>query len=80
MRTVLDNMSDGALLYEADGRWLYQNKAMARLHDMPDELLKTLPTFADIIRFRAHRGDYGPIEDLPGGLEWRLQGVASESG
>lgn len=77
MRTVLDNMSDGALLYEADGRWLYQNKAMARLHDMPDELLKTLPTFADIIRFRAHRGDYGPIEDLPGGLEgWIASRVA----
>ena len=57
MRTVLDNMSDGALLYEGNGRWLYQNKAMAALHDMPDALLKTLPTFADIVRYRAHRGD-----------------------
>ncbi|MFZ5781163.1 MAG: ATP-binding protein [Pseudomonadota bacterium] len=69
MRTVLDNMSDGALLYEGDGRWLYQNKAMARLHDMPDERLKTLPTFRDIVRYRALRGDYGPLDELPGGLE-----------
>jgi signal transduction histidine kinase/DNA-binding response OmpR family regulator len=69
MRTVLDNMSDGALLYEADGRWLYQNNAMARLHNMPDELIKTLPTFAEIIRYRANRGDYGPLDELPGGLE-----------
>ncbi|TAJ38663.1 MAG: response regulator [Reyranella sp.] len=77
MRTVLDNMSDGAMLYEGDGRWLYQNRAMARLHDMPDELLKTLPTFSDIVRFRAHRGDYGPIEALPGGLEgWIASRVA----
>ncbi len=77
MRTVLDNMSDGAMLYEGDGRWLYQNPAMARLHDMPDELLKTLPTFADIVRFRAHRGDYGPLEELPGGLEgWIASRVA----
>ncbi|MDI1286368.1 MAG: PAS-domain containing protein [Reyranella sp.] len=77
MRTVLDNMSDGALLYEADGRWLYQNNAMAHLHDMPDELLKTLPTFADIIRYRAQRGDYGPPETLPGGLEgWIASRVA----
>src|SRR5215216_4554779 len=53
MRTMLDNMSDGALLYEGDGRWVYQNKAMARLHDMPDEVLKGLPTFRDIIRHRA---------------------------
>ncbi|SEP08079.1 Signal transduction histidine kinase [Rhodospirillales bacterium URHD0017] len=69
MRTMLDNMSDGALLYEGDGRWVYQNKAMARLHDMTDEVLKGLPTFKDIIRYRALRGDYGPLETLPGGLE-----------
>ncbi|MFO1159019.1 MAG: ATP-binding protein [Reyranellaceae bacterium] len=77
MRTVLDNMSDGALLYEGDGRWLYQNKAMADLHQMPDAVLKTLPTFADIIRYRAHRGDYGPVDTLPGGLEgWIASRVA----
>ena len=77
MRTVLDNMSDGALLYEGDGRWLYQNKAMAELHDMPDALLEKLPTFANIIRYRAKRGDYGPIEALPGGLEgWIASRVA----
>jgi signal transduction histidine kinase/DNA-binding response OmpR family regulator len=74
MRTMLGNISDGALLYERDGSWIYQNEAMARLHDMPDELLKTLPTFADIVRFRALRGDYGPTEALPGGLEGWLRG------
>jgi signal transduction histidine kinase/DNA-binding NarL/FixJ family response regulator len=41
---------------------------MAKLHDMSDELLGTLPTFADIVHFRAMRGDYGPIDALPGGL------------
>ena len=77
MRTVLDNMSDGAMLYEGDGRWLYQNRAMARLHDMPDELLKTLPFFADIVRYRANRGDYGPVEALSGGIEgWIASRVA----
>ncbi len=73
MRTMLGNISDGAMLYERDGSWIYQNEAMARLHDMPDELLKTLPTFADIVRYRALRGDYGPTETLPGGLEAWLQ-------
>src|SRR5262245_23459807 len=77
MRTMLDNMSDGALLYESDGRWVYQNKAMARLHDMSDEVLKGLPTFRDIIRHRALRGDYGPVDQLPGGLEgWIASRVA----
>jgi signal transduction histidine kinase/DNA-binding response OmpR family regulator/PAS domain-containing protein len=74
MRTMLGNISDGAMLYERDGSWIYQNEAMARLHDLPDEMLKTLPTFADIVRFRALRGDYGPTETLPGGLEEWLRG------
>jgi signal transduction histidine kinase/DNA-binding NarL/FixJ family response regulator len=69
LQSVFDNLSDGVLLYEADGRWAYQNPAMARLHNMPDEKLRAYPTFADIIRFRAHRGDYGPIDRLPGGLD-----------
>src|SRR5581483_147652 len=69
LQSVFDNLSDGVLLYEADGHWVYQNPAMARLHDMSDAKLKALPTFADIVRFRALRGDYGPVEDLPGGLD-----------
>jgi len=73
LQSVFDNLSDGVLLYEADGRWVYQNPAMAKLHDMSDGLLRTLPTFADIIHYRALRGDYGPIEDLPGGLAGWIQ-------
>jgi signal transduction histidine kinase/DNA-binding NarL/FixJ family response regulator len=73
LQSVFDNLSDGVLLYEADGRWVYQNPAMAKLHDMSDELLATLPTFADIVHFRALRGDYGPTEDLPGGLAGWIQ-------
>jgi signal transduction histidine kinase/DNA-binding NarL/FixJ family response regulator len=73
LQSVFDNMSDGVLLYEADGRWVYQNPAMAKLHDMSDDLLRTLPTFADIVHYRAQRGDYGPIEQLPGGLSGWIQ-------
>jgi signal transduction histidine kinase/DNA-binding NarL/FixJ family response regulator len=69
LQSVFDNLSDGVLLYESDGRWVYQNPAMARLHDMSNDKLHDLPTFADIIRHRALRGDYGPIEELPGGLD-----------
>ena len=73
LQSVFDNMTDGVLLYEADGRWVYQNPAMAKLHDMSDELLQTLPTFADIVHYRAMRGDYGPIEQLLGGLSGWIQ-------
>jgi signal transduction histidine kinase/CheY-like chemotaxis protein/HPt (histidine-containing phosphotransfer) domain-containing protein len=73
LQSVFDNMSDGVLLYEADGHWVYQNPAMAKLHDMSDALLATLPTFADIVHYRAMRGDYGPPADLPGGLNGWIQ-------
>ncbi|HEY6983438.1 ATP-binding protein, partial [Reyranella sp.] len=77
LEAMFDNMSDGVLLYEADGRWVYQNPAMARLHDMSNALMATLPTFADIIRYRTRRGDYGPLEQLPGGLDgWIATRVA----
>jgi signal transduction histidine kinase/ActR/RegA family two-component response regulator len=77
LEAVFDNMSDGVLLYEADGRWVYQNPAMARLHSMSNSFMATLPTFADIIRYRARRGDYGPLDRLPGGLDgWVATRVA----
>ena len=80
LQSVFDNLSDGVLLYEADGRWVYQNRAMARLHDMPDEKLSVLPTFADIVRFRALRGDYGPLDRLPGGLDGWIAGRMARFG
>jgi signal transduction histidine kinase/DNA-binding NarL/FixJ family response regulator len=73
LQSVFDNLSDGVLLYESDGRWVYQNPAMAKLHDMSNGLLATLPTFADIVHYRALRGDYGPLEQLPGGLSGWIQ-------
>lgn len=69
LQSVFDNLTDGVLLYEADGRWVSQNRAMALLHDLPDEKLRELPTFADIIRYRAIRGDYGPTDRLEGGID-----------
>ena len=77
LQSVFDNLSDGVLLYEADGRWVYQNPAMAKLHDMSDGLLATLPTFAEIVHYRAMRGDYGPLDALPGGLEGWIQSRVS---
>ena len=56
LQSVFDNLSDGVLLYETDGRWVYQNPAMARLHAMSDAKLAELPTFGDIVRYRARRG------------------------
>ena len=69
LQSVFDNLTDGVVLFEPDGRWVYQNRAMAALHDISDEKLATLPMFADIIRYRAERGDYGPVDQIVGGIE-----------
>ncbi|MCX7363833.1 MAG: PAS-domain containing protein [Alphaproteobacteria bacterium] len=69
LQSVFDNLTDGVVLFEPDGHWVYQNRAMAVLHDISDEKLATLPMFADIIRYRAERGDYGPMDQIVGGIE-----------
>jgi signal transduction histidine kinase/CheY-like chemotaxis protein len=42
MRTVLDNMTDGARLFGADGALVYENRAMERLHGSPGTPVTTL--------------------------------------
>ena len=59
MRTVLDNMTDGVMLYEADGRWSYANRKMMEFHLLTPEILATLPTMADVGRYQMMRGDMG---------------------
>ena len=59
MRTVLDNMTDGVMLYEADGRWSYANRKMMEFHAFTPEILATLPTMADVGRYQMTRGDMG---------------------
>ena len=59
MRTVLDNMTDGVMLYEADGRWSYANRKMMEFHLLTPEILATLPTMADVGRYQMTRGDMG---------------------
>ena len=59
MRTVLDNMTDGVMLYEADGRWSYANRKMMEFHLLTPEILAKLPTMADVGRYQMTRGDMG---------------------
>ncbi|MBS0519735.1 MAG: response regulator [Proteobacteria bacterium] len=74
LQAVFDNMTDGVLLYEGDGRRVYYNPAILKLYDLSDETMADAPTFARLVRYRAQRGDYGPPDRLPGGLEaWVAQ-------
>ena len=50
MRTVLDNMTDGAVLFGADGRLIYRNKAMERLHGQPGSIEAAVAQRLDAFR------------------------------
>ncbi len=63
MQTVLDEMPDAALLYEADGRWAFINEAMMRIHKIDRALLRSLPDAWVILDHQIARGDFGPLDE-----------------
>jgi PAS domain S-box-containing protein len=63
MQTILDSMSDGIGFYGADGKSIFHNAAIMRLLDLAPEIFEQYPTMEDLIRYRAGRGDFGPVED-----------------
>jgi signal transduction histidine kinase/FixJ family two-component response regulator len=69
LQAMFDNMNDGVMLFDADGRWVYHNPALAKLHDLSGALTEDRPTYGDIARYRALRGDHGPVDQLPGGID-----------
>ncbi|MBX3500010.1 MAG: PAS-domain containing protein [Alphaproteobacteria bacterium] len=63
MQTVLDEMPDATLLYEADGRWAFVNEPLVKLHGISREMLQKLPDAWAILDFQIARGDFGPLDD-----------------
>lgn len=58
---IIDNLPCGLSVFDADLKLAAYNTAYRDLLDLPPELLLApQPTFADIIRHNAARGDYGP--------------------
>jgi PAS domain S-box-containing protein len=66
MQTVLDNMSEGVMLWDQDFRCQFINREAMRFNLLAPELGRPGTSGYDIIRFLAARGDYGteqPLED-----------------
>jgi len=53
-------MSEGISILDGDLRLAGWNRRFAELLELPESLLNESATFADIIRFNALRGEYGP--------------------
>jgi PAS domain S-box-containing protein len=61
--TVLDAMDQGLLMIDGDGRYLLYNKKLCDLIDLPEELLATYPTHADVTAFQLERGDFDHLSE-----------------
>ncbi len=61
MQTVLDNMSDGVMLFDKDMRWQFSNRQLMEFQRFTPDVAQVGVSARDILRFQAKRGDFGPI-------------------
>ena len=69
MRTVLDNMTDGVTLYDADLRWRFSNRRHVELLQYPPEVLRPGLTIRDLVRMQVERGEHGTVADVNAKVE-----------
>ena len=61
LRTIIDNMPSAVSLVDSELQVIACNDQLRRLLAFPDSLFANgLPSLADLIRFNAERGEYGP--------------------
>jgi len=74
MQIVLDNMTDGVMLFDKDMRWQFTNRQLADFQRFAPALSHPGVSAAEILAFQARRGDFGPIaeEAIQGEVERRL--------
>ncbi len=64
LETTLTSISQGILLFDAEGRVRKFNTRVCELLDLPLSLLASQPTVQDLILHQLRRGDFGPDAEL----------------
>ncbi|MGE5148045.1 MAG: PAS-domain containing protein [Candidatus Eiseniibacteriota bacterium] len=59
-QSLIENLHDGLLLFDFDLRLLASNGRYAEMFDLPEHLVRPGASVAEIIRYNAERGIYGP--------------------
>ena len=80
MQSVLDNMSDGVTLFDADYRLKFTNQRLVDFLQLPAEVVEPGLSLLDILRFQAKRGDFGPAEDAEKLARARFEFIAKPGG
>ncbi|MCH9052647.1 MAG: PAS-domain containing protein, partial [Proteobacteria bacterium] len=62
LETTFENMSQGIRVLDADLKLVACNSKFIELHDYPPEFIRLGMPLEDFVRFRAERGDRGPVD------------------
>ena len=78
LQTTLASISQGIFMIDAEGRVITFNLRVCELLDLPESLMATRPTLAEITVYQLARGDFGPdASELDAGLRGYILGVVS---
>lgn len=73
LQMTFDSISQGLTQVDAQGRVRFYNRRMLELLDLPESLLASQPTAAEVIAFQRQRGDFdGLLETTNPGLREQL--------
>ncbi|WP_424811174.1 PAS-domain containing protein [Roseococcus sp. YIM B11640] len=60
LRLVVENMSDGVMLFDSEMRWRMLSRPLMKFLDLPEQFYKLGTSARDVIGWQMRRGDFGP--------------------
>jgi len=80
MRTILDGMTEGVILFDDEFRCRFINAQMIELQTLDPAVARVGASGLDILRFMTTRGDFGPFHDIERNLDVRSARICGPSG
>jgi PAS domain S-box-containing protein len=77
LRVTFDNMGDGVAMFGADRQLVAWNRNLQEMLDLPEALLISRPSFAELFHYLAARGEFGSA-DLEAELSRSVEDTSRE--